>query len=101
MNQMKKLTATFNMLRLGIALITLVVLATTLHNIDSDLESAKVTHGQDVAVALAVAADHASRTCSAVADDQPVDVPIGQTIVTPRGEKLTCTRDRVMIYSRA
>lgn len=101
MNQMKKLTATFNQVRLGIALVTLAVLATKLHSIDSDLHSAKVTHDQDVSAALAVAADYASRTCSAGGDDRPVDVPIGQTIVTPHGDKLTCTRDRVMVYSRA
>ncbi|WP_186214650.1 hypothetical protein [Burkholderia gladioli] len=101
MNEMKKLTLAFNKIRLGIALVMLAVLATKLHSIDSDLQSARVSRGHDVAAALAVAADYASRFCSAVADDQPVDVPIGQTLVTPRGEKLTCMRDRVMIYSRA
>ncbi|AQH05577.1 hypothetical protein A9R05_41885 (plasmid) [Burkholderia sp. KK1] len=102
MNEMKKLTLAFNKIRLGIALVMLAVLATKLHSIDSGLQSAKISRGHDVAAALAVAADdYASRFYSAVADDQPVDVPIGQTLVTTRGEKLTCTRDRVMIYSRA
>lgn len=71
----------------------------TLHRAAASLAAERDQQNGVVTTALAMAADYASRTCSGAAGDQRVDVLVGQTIVTPSGEKLTCTRDRVLIYS--